>query len=325
MRRMKCAVTGAAGQLAYDVLFKIAEGLLFGPNVVVDIALIDLPEMQNSLEGVRYELQDCAYPTLGNVDLGLNKEDLFQGADAVFLIGAKPRGPGMERKDLLQANGHIFQEQGRILDRAVSPSCKILVVGNPCNTNCLILLKNAPNLDPHNFSAMTMLDEFRARAALKEKAGVLLSDVQNIYVWGNHSSTLVPDYSSCTISGKKAEDVLGHDWLRNEFISLVQKRGAMVIQKRGKSSAASAARAAIVSMKSMFGIVEDRSIVSSARWTRFMNELFPSDLVVSMPHALTSKGLEPALQFRPSAEIKELIDRSIKELQEERDEIRALL
>lgn len=248
----RIAVTGGAGQIAYNLLFRIAQGELLGSDQPIILQILEIPEMIQALEGVKMELEDCASPLLREIHIGSDPHRLFEGAHIALLVGAKPRGPGMERGELLKENGKIFIEQGKALNDVADRSAKIFVVGNPCNTNCLIAMQNAPNLPRRNFHAMTRLDQNRAVWQLAQKATVRVSDVQRVTIWGNHSSTQVPDFYNATIKGKPVPEVIqDHDWLQGEFIATVQKRGGAIIAARGKSSAASAANAAIDDVKAL--------------------------------------------------------------------------
>jgi len=245
-------VTGGAGQIAYNLLFRIATGEMLGFDQPLALHILELPEAMKPLEGVRMELEDCAFPLLKEVHIGSDAEELFGDVHYALLVGAKPRGPGMERGDLLKENAKIFIEQGRALNSVADPDVKVLVVGNPCNTNCLITMTNAPRIPRKNFHAMTRLDQNRAVAQLALRAHVEVSSITNMTIWGNHSSTQVPDFVNAKISGKPVLDVIkDHSWLENEFVGTVQKRGAAVIASRGKSSAASAASSAIDAIKSL--------------------------------------------------------------------------
>lgn len=248
----RIAVTGGAGQIAYSLLFRIAHGDLFGPNQPLALHLLELPDALKALEGVKMELDDCAFPLLKEIIIGSDPLRIFQDIDYAFLVGAKPRGPGMERSDLLNENGKIFIEQGKALNKSAKRQVKVLVVGNPCNTNCLITLANAPDIPKENFHAMTRLDQNRAVHQIAEKAQVDVKDVTKLTIWGNHSSTQVPDFVNAMIRGRPLLEVIqDRHWLETDFIGKVQKRGAEVINARGKSSAASAASAAIDAMKSL--------------------------------------------------------------------------
>jgi len=243
------AVTGAAGQISYSLLFRLASGSLLGPNQPIALHLLEIPQAMNSLQGVVMELKDCANPLLYRIEITDDPKVAFRKVDYAFLVGARPRGPGMERKDLLQANAEIFSIQGRALNEAANRDVKVLITGNPANTNALIAIKNAPDLKPENFSAMTRLDHNRAISQLADKCGVLTTDVKNMIVWGNHSATQYPDLHHAKVKGQDALSLVGQNWFVNEFIPTVQQRGAEVIKARGQSSAASAANAAIDQMK----------------------------------------------------------------------------
>lgn len=247
----KVAVTGAAGQISYSLLFRIASGQLLGPGAKVSLSLleVDVDAVKRAMEGVAMELDDCAFPTLEGYSLHTDAESCFDGADFVFLVGARPRGKGMERKDLLEANAAIFSVQGKALANSAAKDAKVLVVGNPANTNCLITQRNAKGMDPANFTAMTRLDQNRAMAQVAAHAGKHVSEVQKVVIWGNHSATQFPDIANATVGGAKATEVVDMDWYRNEMIEKVQKRGAEIIEARGSSSAASAASAAIDHMR----------------------------------------------------------------------------
>lgn len=249
----KIVVTGGAGQIAYSLLFRIAAGELLGGQQPISLHILDLKESMGALEGVAMELEDCAFPLLREVRIGFDPNEIFKEADYAFLVGAKPRGPGMERKELLFENAKIFIEQGRALDSVAKKDVIALVVGNPCNTNCLIARHFAKRINPNHIFSMTRLDQNRARAFLAERVKVQIGEVSSVVVWGNHSSTQVPDFINAKIGGRPVIDVLSKDltWLETDFFSKVQKRGAEVITARGKSSAASAASAAIDAMRSL--------------------------------------------------------------------------
>ena len=245
----KIAVTGGAGQIAYALLFRLAAGELLGPQQPVALHLLEIPPALPMLGGVKMELDDGAFPLLSDIRITDEAEVAFGDADFVFMVGAKPRGPGMERGDLLEANAGIFSAQGRALNNAAKKSVKILVVGNPANTNCLIARHNAPDIADAQFSAMTRLDHNRARAMLARKCDAAVSDVRGVSIWGNHSATQFPDIHHATVGGKSAIDSVGEEWYCVEMIPAVQQRGAAVIKARGASSAASAANAALEHMR----------------------------------------------------------------------------
>ena len=241
----RIAVTGAAGQICYAMLFRIANGDIYGPDQPVALNLLEVPAAMKVLEAVRMELDDCAFPLLSEVVCTDDPETALGDADAALFVGAKPRGPGMERSDLIADNGKIFSALGKVLDGAARPDCKVVVVGNPANTNAFILKANAPRIDPRNITALTRLDHNRAVSQLAAKAGASVNDVQRLTVWGNHSTTQVPDVTHATIAGRPALEVVDGTWAIEEFIPTVAKRGAAVIAARGSSSAASAANGTV--------------------------------------------------------------------------------
>lgn len=245
----KIAVTGAAGQISYSLLFRIASGQVFGPETQVHLSLLEIPQAEMAMRGVSLELEDCSFPTLASWSLHTKPEDCFEGIDCAFLVGARPRGPGMERKDLLEANAQIFSAQGKAIAAAANKDAKILVVGNPANTNALITQRNAAGMDPANFTAMTRLDQNRAYAQVANHCNAHVNDISNVVIWGNHSATQFPDIEHATVNGKPAAEVVDRQWYENEMIECVQKRGAAVIEARGLSSAASAASSAIDHMR----------------------------------------------------------------------------
>ncbi|CAG0123618.1 malate dehydrogenase [Rhodocyclaceae bacterium] len=243
---IRVAITGAAGQIGYSLLFRIANGDMLGREQPIILQLLDMPQAQQALRGVAMELEDCVYPMLQQVIVTDDPRVAFRDAEVVLMVGARPRSKGMERKDLIEANGVIFSEQGKILNEVAARHVKVLVVGNPANTNALIAMSNAPDLDPRNFTAMMRLDHNRAIAQVAIKLFQPIRDIMKMVVWGNHSGTQYPDLSHAEIRGRKVLDILAdHAWIESEFIPTVQKRGAEVINARGLSSAASAANAAI--------------------------------------------------------------------------------
>lgn len=243
---VKVAVTGGAGQIGYALLFRIASGQMFGPETPVEIQMLELEAALPNAKGVIMELEDCAFPLLQKVSVSAVQDEAFAGVNWALLVGAVPRKDGMERKDLLSINGKIFTSQGKAIEKNAASDVRILVVGNPCNTNCLIAMNNAKGVPSDRWFAMTALDENRAKSQLATKAGVLSKDVSNLAIWGNHSSTQYPDFFNAKISGAQATDKISdHDWLKTTFIETVQKRGAAIIKARGASSAASAANAVV--------------------------------------------------------------------------------
>jgi len=242
---VKVAVTGAAGQIGYALLFRIASGQLLGPDTPVALRLLEIPQAVKAAEGTTLELTDCAFPLLASVDIYDDPAQAFDGVNVAMLVGARPRSKGMERADLLEANGAIFKPQGEALNGAAADDVKVLVVGNPANTNALILAANAPDIPADRITAMTRLDQNRAVALLAQQLGVGVDDVSDLVVWGNHSPSMFPDLFNATVNGERASDQVDMDWYENTYIPRVGKRGAEVIEARGASSAASAANAAI--------------------------------------------------------------------------------
>ena len=261
---VRIAVTGAAGQIGYALIFRIAAGEMLGPDQPVSLHLLEIPPAMDALAGTVMELRDAAYPLLHDVVASDRPEEAFEGVDVAMLVGARPRGPGMERKDLLSANGQIFTAQGKALNDHASRDVRVLVVGNPANTNCLICKSNAPDLNPLNFTAMTRLDHNRAKTQLAEKTSSHVNDIQRMIIWGNHSATQVPDISHCTVRGEAATGLVDDAWVRDDFIPTVQQRGAAIIKARGASSAASAAAAAIDHVSSWIQGTPDGDWVSMA-------------------------------------------------------------
>ena len=243
---IKVAVTGAAGQIGYSLLFRLASGSLLGPDRPVELRLLEIEPALKALEGVVMELDDCAFATLAGVDIGADPTKIFDGVNLALLVGARPRGPGMERSDLLEANGAIFTAQGKALNEVAAQDIRIGVTGNPANTNALIAMTNAPDIPRERFSALTRLDHNRAVSQLAKKAGAAVSDVKKITIWGNHSATQYPDVFHAEVGGKNAAELVNDQaWIENDFIPTVAKRGAAIIDARGASSAASAASATI--------------------------------------------------------------------------------
>ena len=238
-------ITGAAGQLGYALVFRVASGAMLGPDQPMILKLLEIPPAMGALNGVIMEIDDCAFPLVKDIVPTDDPNTAFEGADYALLVGSRPRGPGMERSELMEANAAIFSVQGRALNDHASRGVKVLVVGNPANTNCLIAQRNAPDLDPRNFTSMMRLDHNRALAQLAAKTGAPVFEIEGLAVWGNHSPTMYPDLHHATVAGKSALDQVDMRWLDGEFIPTVQKRGAAIIDARGASSAASAANAAI--------------------------------------------------------------------------------
>lgn len=247
---VRVTVTGAAGQISYSLLFRIASGEMLGPNQPVILQMLEITPALEALKGVAMELDDCAFPLLAGMVCTDSAEVAFKDTDYALLVGARPRGPGMERKDLLEANAAIFSAQGKAINDHASKDIKVLVVGNPANTNALIAQRNAPDIDPRQFTAMTRLDHNRAMSQIAEKTGTTINDVTHMTIWGNHSATQYPDVHYTKINGEAAIEMIDQTWYENDFIPIVQQRGAAIIKARGASSAASAANAAIAHMRS---------------------------------------------------------------------------
>ena len=321
---VRIAVTGAAGQIGYSLLFRIASGAVFGPNTPVILQLLEITPALGALEGVRMELDDCAFPLLAGVVCTDNAETAFGDADAAFLVGAMPRKDGMERGDLLSANGGIFKPQGQALGAAAKKDVKVLVVGNPANTNAVIAMNNAKGLDPSRFTAMTRLDHNRALTQLSTKVGKPVTDIKKMTIWGNHSSTQYPDLFHCEVNGQNAAALVNDQaWIENDFIPTVAKRGAAIIKARGLSSAASAANAAIDHMNSWALGTPEGDWVSMA---------IPSDGSYGVPEGIISSfpcvckdgkySIVQGLDIDDFSRAR--IDASVAELVEERDEVKKL-
>jgi malate dehydrogenase len=322
----RIAVTGGAGQIAYSILFRIAAGDLLGKDQPIALHILEIPEAIDALKGVVMELEDCAFPLLQEIRFGNDPHEVFEGVNYAFLIGAKPRGPGMERKDLLAENGKIFINQGKALNDRAAPDLLTLVVGNPCNTNCLITIKHAPRFSPLRFHAMTRLDQNRASSMLAKKAGVPVTAVSHVAIWGNHSATQVPDFVNALINGKPALDVIGdRKWLENEFVPQVQKRGAAVIAARGKSSAASAASAALDAMRSLIFPTPEGEWISTSLLSNGNPYGIQEGLIFSFPCRSAGEGKVEVLKAPLDEFLKEKIALTEKELLEERELIKDLL
>ncbi len=324
-RTVRVAVTGSSGQIGYSILYRLASGEVFGHDTKVILQLFEITPALGALEGVVMELDDCAFPALENVFITDNPETAFDGANWALLIGSKPRTKGMERGDLIRDNGPIFTGQGKALQRAAS-DIRILVVGNPANTNALIAMKNSPGVPKERFFAMTRLDENRAKAQLAMKAGVPVSEVTNMTIWGNHSATQYPDTENALIGGKPAQKVITDiDWLRGEFISKVQKRGAEIIAARGLSSAASAANAALDHVRSIEHKTPDGDWFSAGVVTDGSYGI-TDELIFSFPLRSDGNGNVSIVQDLPLSDFaKEKIEATKNELIEEKNIVSDLL
>jgi len=319
----RIAITGGVGHIAYSILFRLCAGDLFGKDVPIALNILEVESMVAPLKGVLMELKDCAFPLLHEVKIGSDPYTLFEGVEYAFLIGAKPRGPGMERKDLLVENGKIFIEQGQALDRVASEDVTVLVVGNPCNSNCLIAQRYAKRVNPDRFFAMTRLDQNRAVALLAEKSGRPVSAVNQMIIWGNHSATQVPDYWNAQIDGQQVIQVIQDaEWLENRFMKEVQERGAAIIAARGKSSAASAAHAAIESMRSIAYQTKEGELYSVGRLSNGNPYGVEEGLIFSFPCRTNVSGKVEIVAGIPiNPVLHKKIKLSEKELIEERDQL----
>ena len=320
------SITGAAGQIGYALLFRIASGFVFGPDQPVNLRLIEIEPGMAALTGVMMELDDCAFPLLHSVIGTSDLNEGFKGANWALLVGSVPRKAGMERNDLLGINGKIFTGQGKAIARNAAKDIRVLVVGNPCNTNCLIAMSNAEGVPKDRFFAMTRLDENRAKSQLAKKASVHQSNVTNLCIWGNHSATQYPDYTNAKINGRPVSDVISHvAWLKGDFISTVQQRGAAIIKARGASSAASAANAALDTVKSLItptpaGDWHSVAVCSDGSYG------IEKGIIASMPIRTISDGKWEVVHGLPiDAFSQEKIDATISELKEERDAVKHLI
>ncbi|MGM0614876.1 MAG: malate dehydrogenase [Pseudomonadota bacterium] len=319
---VRIAITGGAGQISYSLIFRIAAGDMLGKDQPVILQLLEIPQALDALNGVVMEVNDCAFPLVQDIVATDDPNVAFKDADFALLVGARPRGPGMERKDLLEANAAIFSVQGKALNDHASRDVRVLVVGNPANTNALIASCNAPDLDAGQFTAMTRLDHNRALTQLAQKTGKHVTDVEGMIIWGNHSATQYPDLAQCTVDGKSAFDLVERDWYENDFIPTVQQRGAAIIKARGASSAASAASSAIDHMRDW--ALGCDGIVSMA---------IPSDgsygieegIIYSYPVRCHGGKYEIVQGFELDAFSKEKMAATEKELREERAAVEHLL
>lgn len=316
-------VTGAAGQIGYALLFRIASGAMLGPEVPVKLRLLEIPQAAKAAEGTVLELMDCAFPLVAGLEVFDDADHAFDGANVAMLVGARPRGPGMERADLLTANGGIFSVQGKALNAGAANDIKVVVVGNPANTNALIAASHAPDIPASRFTAMTRLDHDRAVAQLAAKTGARVADIRRLSIWGNHSASQYPDISHATVAGKPATSLVDQSWIAEEFIPRVAKRGAEIIEVRGGSSAASAANAAIEHMRLWIqGTAQDD-------WTSMA---VPSDGSYGVPEGIVSSfpvtTANGEYAIVPNVDISDFsrarIDASVAELQSERNAVAGL-
>ena len=321
---VRVAVTGAAGQIGYAILFRVASGQLLGPDTPVHLSLLEIPDAVKAAEGTAMELDDCAFTHLVDIDISDDPNEAFNGTDVALLVGARPRTKGMERSDLLEANGGIFKPQGQALNEHAASDIKVLVVGNPANTNCLIAKSNAPDIPGERFTAMTRLDHNRAIAQLAKKTGAAVRDITNMTIWGNHSASQYPDVFHAKVKDQNAaEAVADQDWIENDFIPTVQKRGAAIIDARGASSAASAANAAIAH-------VHDWVLGTPAG--DWVSMAIPSDgsyevaegVISSFPVICSDGSYEIVQGLEIDDFSRSRIDATVNELKEERDAVNQL-
>ena len=321
---VRVAVTGAAGQIGYSLVFRIASGQLLGPEQPVILQMLEIPPAMGALEGVAMELDDCAFGLLAGMELTDEPETAFSRASWALLVGSRPRTKGMERKDLLEANGGIFTRQGAALAAHAAEDIRVLVVGNPANTNCLIAQRNAPDIPPERFSAMTRLDHNRAVAQLANRAGVAVRDVRRMTIWGNHSATQYPDIFNCRIGGRPASEIIDdRRWLEEDFIPTVQQRGAAIIEARGASSAASAANAAIDHVRDWAAGTTDGDWTSVALRSDGSYGV-PEGLISSFPCTSDGDGWRIVHGLAHNAFSRSRIDTSVAELAAERDTVAEL-
>ena len=322
---IRVAVTGAAGQIGYSLLFRIASGAMFGPDQPVELNLIEITPALGALEGVVMELDDCAFPLLKKITPTSDLDEGFRGVNWALLVGSVPRKAGMERKDLLGINGRIFIGQGQAIARNAAGDVRVLVVGNPCNTNCLIAMNNAKSIPSDRWFAMTRLDENRAKAQLARKAGVDVTSVTNLAIWGNHSATQYPDFHNARINGKPATEVIAdHAWLEGEFIATVQQRGAAIIKARGASSAASAANAVVDTVRALTTPTPDGDWFSVALCSTGEYDVEPG-LISSFPVRTVNGSREIAKWVPVNPFSRAKIEATVGELREEKALVSELL
>jgi malate dehydrogenase len=321
---LNVAITGAAGQIGYALAFRVASGAMLGPDQPVNLHLLEITPALPTLQGVVMELNDCAFPTLNKVIATDDARVAFKDCHAALLVGARPRGPGMERKDLLLANAQIFSAQGKALNDVAARDVRVLVVGNPANTNALIAMKNAPSLKPQSFTAMTRLDHNRALSQLAEKTGCHVNDIQKMIIWGNHSATQYPDINHCLVKGQPARSLVDANWIEKDFIPTVQQRGAAIIKARGASSAASAGSAAIDHIRDWFrgsaaGDWVSMGIPSDGSYG------IPEGVIYSYPVVCRNGQYEIVQGLAIDEFSRQRMDATHKELLEERDGVKDLL
>jgi malate dehydrogenase len=322
---VRVVVTGAAGQIGYALLFRIASGQMLGDDTPISLSLLEIPDAVKAAEGTAMELDDCAFPLLEAVDIHDDPKQAFEGANIAMLVGARPRAKGMERSDLLEANGGIFKPQGEAIAAGAADDVRVLTVGNPANTNALIAMSNADGVPPERFTAMTRLDHNRAKTQLAQKAGAGVRDVTNLAVWGNHSTTMYPDVFNAKVSDGPAWEAVGEDsdWLENDFIPTVAKRGAAIIEARGASSAASAANAAIDHVRDWMKGTPEGDWVSMSVPSDGSYEI-PEGIISSFPCTASGGNWTIVQDLEINDFSRERIDASVQELEGERDSVREL-
>jgi malate dehydrogenase len=323
-KRIRVAVTGAAGQIGYALIFRMASGQMFGPDTELEFRLLELEQALGALAGVAMELEDCAFPLLKNVWYGADIGEAMRGVNWAVLVGAVPRKAGMERSDLLRVNGEIFTEQGRAIDAHAADDVQVFVVGNPANTNALIAMNNAPRVPNDRFFAMTTLDELRARAQLARKSGADVTEIARMAIWGNHSTTQFPDFAHARIGGRAVHEVVAdRPWLENEFLATVQNRGAEVIKTRGASSAASAANAAVVGVHNLTHDTPAGEYYSVGRCSHGEYGVDPG-LIFSFP-SRTERGVSRIVEGLEHDEFgRGKLAATLDELRKERDAVKDL-
>jgi len=321
---VRIAVTGAAGQIGYALLFRIAAGELLGDDQPVILQLLEVTPAMKAVEGVVMELEDCAFSTLAGIEISDDPKLAFRSANCAFLVGAKPRGPGMERKDLLEGNAAIFREQGRALNDNAADDLRLVVVGNPANTNALITANNAPDIDSRRITAMTRLDHNRALAQLAAKTGKPVADIQRLCIWGNHSTTQFPDLHHAIVDGKPAMELIDQDWYEKQYIPRVAKRGAEIIEARGASSAASAANAALEHMRDWLAGTPKGDWTSMAVPGDGSYDI-PEGLVYSFPVTCRNGNYQIVQDLYINEFSRGRMDATREELEQERDTIKHLL
>ncbi len=321
---VRVAITGAAGQISYSLIFRIAAGDMLGKDQPVILQLLEIPPAMGALEGVVMELNDCAFPLVDSIITTDDPNVAFKDTDYALLVGSKPRGPGMERADLLKDNGAIFTIQGKALNDNASRDVKVLVVGNPANTNAFIAMKNAPDLNPKNFTSMMRLDHNRSLSQIADKTGSHSTKVEKMVVWGNHSATQYPDISFATVDGKPVKEAVDNDWYVNDFIPTVQQRGAAIIKARGASSAASAASAAIDHMRS-WALGTDGGWVSMGVFSKGNSYGIDEDLMFALPVTCENGEWQEITGLEISDFSREMISKTEQELVSEREAVAGLL